>query len=293
MSKKLTTEEFIQQSQKIHVYKYTYSNTVYTGAANKVIITCPKHGDFEQTPHNHKQGKGCRACANESLAEDRKDSIDKVIQNFKAVHGDSYKYNKIQYKNAQTNVTITCPVHGDFEQAPTSHLAGRGCPECGTERMKSTQEEVLLKFKYAHRDRYKYDKVIYNNMNTNVSIICPEHGEFTQNPDIHMRGHGCPSCSKSGFDKKKPAILYYLKVTTDDNQELYKIGITNKSVNERFSLTDLKKIEIIKQEEFKSGQDALDKETEIKRRFKEFQYKGPNILQNGNTELFTVDLFNL
>ena len=293
MSRKLTTEEFIQQAQKVHGYRYNYIKTVYEGTSKKLIITCPTHGDFKQTPNNHKHGKGCRACANDALAEDRKDPIDKVIQNFKAVHGGLYQYDKVQYKNAQTAVIITCPTHGDFEQAPTSHLSGKGCPECGTERKKSTQEETLIKFKHAHGDRYDYNKVVYNGTNNKVVILCPEHGEFEQIPDSHLRGHGCPSCSKSGFDKNKSAILYYLKVTTEDNQELYKIGITNKSVNERFNLTDLKKIEIIKQEKFESGQEALDKETEIKRKFKEFQYKGPNVLQTGNTELFTVDLFNL
>lgn len=293
MSRKLTTEEFIQQVQKIHGCKYDYTKTVYEGAHKKLIITCPIHGDFKQTPHNHKQGKGCRACANNALAEDRKDPIDKVIQNFKSVHGDLYQYDKVQYKNAQTAVIITCSTHGDFMQTPTSHLSGTGCPECGLERKKLTQEEVIIKFKQSHGDRYNYDKVIYNGIINKIVIICPEHGEFEQIPDSHLRGHGCPSCSKSGFDKNKSAILYYLKVTTEDNQELYKIGITNKSVNERFNLTDLKKIEIIKQEKFESGQDALDKETEIKRKFKEFQYKGPNVLQTGNTELFTVDLFSL
>ena len=293
MSRKLTTEEFIEQAQKLHDNKYNYSKTLYKGANSKVIITCPIHGDFEQTPHNHKHGKGCRSCANNALAEDRKDPINKVLQNFRAVHSDSYQYDKVQYKNAQTPVIITCQIHGDFEQAPTSHLAGRGCPKCGTEKMKLTQEEVLVKFRHTHGDLYNYSKVIYKGISTKVVILCKEHGEFEQIPDSHLRGHGCPSCAKSGFNANKPAILYYLKVTTDDNNVLYKIGITNKSVEERFNLTDLSKIEIIKLEEFELGQDALDKETEIKRSFKEFQYKGPNILQNGNTELFTVDLFNL
>ena len=30
-----------------------------------------------------------------------------------------------------TKVIIGCPIHGDFEQTPTCHLQGQGCPECG------------------------------------------------------------------------------------------------------------------------------------------------------------------
>ena len=105
-----------------------------------------------------------------------------------------------------------------------------------------------------------------------------------------MKGAGCPSCAITGFDKNKPAILYYLKITTDTNQVLYKIGITNRTVNERFNLTDLSKIEIIKQKLYDNGQDALDWETKLKRMYKEYQYKGPDILSSGNTELFTEDI---
>ena len=95
---------------------------------------------------------------------------------------------------------------------------------------------------------------------------------------------------KTGFNINKPAILYYLKITTEDNQVLYKIGITNRTVEERFSLIDLKKIEIIKQKTYKNGQEALDKENEIKRVFKEYIYKGPKVLDSGNTELFVKDI---
>lgn len=33
---------------------------------------------------------------------------------------------------------------------------------------------------------------------TKVCIICPEHGEFWQRPNAHLRGDGCPKCGGSG-----------------------------------------------------------------------------------------------
>jgi hypothetical protein len=59
----LTTEEFIEKAKKVHGDKYDYSKTIYTIAHNKVIITCPKHGDFEQEASSHLCGKGCPLCA--------------------------------------------------------------------------------------------------------------------------------------------------------------------------------------------------------------------------------------
>ena len=46
MSKKLTTEEFIEKARKIHGNKYDYSKVVYVNSQTKVCIICPIHGDF-------------------------------------------------------------------------------------------------------------------------------------------------------------------------------------------------------------------------------------------------------
>lgn len=68
-----------------------------------------------------------------------------------------------------------------------------------------------------------------------------------------MQGNGCPFCGCSGFDKTKPGILYYLKIITENNQTLYKIGITNRTVEEKFDIRELQRIEIIKQKLYEKG----------------------------------------
>ena len=61
---KKTTDQFIKEAVDIHGDKYTYDNVVYTNIHTKVKITCPKHGDFEQTPASHvKNGNGCPICS--------------------------------------------------------------------------------------------------------------------------------------------------------------------------------------------------------------------------------------
>src|SRR5690606_6300860 len=43
---------------------------------------------------------------------------------------------------------------------------------------------------------------------TKVNIVCPEHGLFKQNPDKHLLGSGCPSCSKIiNIENRKKTIL--------------------------------------------------------------------------------------
>lgn len=96
----------------------------------------------------------------------------------------------------------------------------------------------------------------------------------------HMKRNG-------GFDILAPAIMYYLKI---NKGEAYKIGVTNATVELRFKLKDLKKIEVLKVWEFSSGREALDKELEIKKDFIGYRWRGRDILTNGNTELFNSDI---
>ena len=57
---------YIAKAREKHGDKYDYSKTNYTGARNKVIITCPTHGDFEQRANMHLFKSGCLACAREA-----------------------------------------------------------------------------------------------------------------------------------------------------------------------------------------------------------------------------------
>lgn len=65
--KRKTTEEFINEATTIHGGNYIYDKTIYINSYTKIIITCPKHGDFYQAPTNHIQGQGCPKCGNERL----------------------------------------------------------------------------------------------------------------------------------------------------------------------------------------------------------------------------------
>jgi hypothetical protein len=54
--------KFLSKAIKIHGDYYGYSKTIYKASQEKVIITCPKHGDFLQKPANHLRGIGCPTC---------------------------------------------------------------------------------------------------------------------------------------------------------------------------------------------------------------------------------------
>ena len=132
--RKLTTESFIEKAKIVHGGKYNYSKVQYVGAHSKVIIVCPEHGEFEQSPNKHTQGQNCPKCGNESSGDSRKLTQEQFITKAKSIHGDMYNYDKVKYISVHKKMIITCPEHGDFEQSANSHINfGSGCPHCGLE----------------------------------------------------------------------------------------------------------------------------------------------------------------
>ena len=62
------------------------------------------------------------------------------------MHSNKYDYSKVEYVNTQTKVMIICPIHGVFEQIPSSHLKGYGCRKCSNGNSISSYEYELLNF---------------------------------------------------------------------------------------------------------------------------------------------------
>ena len=189
--KKLDTEEFIKRSRGVHGDRYGYTKSVYVDARSPIIVTCPIHGDFYTTPDRHiNKGTGCPYC-NGGISL----GTEEFIRRSREVHGDWYGYTKSVYVNNHTPVIITCPIHGDFLQAPMDHFdLITPCPECDLTRAVDTNK-FIKKSRLVHGDRYIYDKTVYTGNRNPVIIICREHGEFLQRPHEHLIGHGCPYCN--------------------------------------------------------------------------------------------------
>ena len=60
---------------------------------------------------------------------------------------------------------------------------------------KFTTEDFIEKSRQIHGNKYNYSKVEYKGIYDEVCIICPEHGEFWQLPNAHLRGKGCKKCA--------------------------------------------------------------------------------------------------
>ena len=95
---KLTKEQFIEKANIIHNNKYNYDKSNYINKSNKIIITCPEHGDFEQVANVHLNGSGCPKCS-ESHGE-------KLIRNLLENLNVCYEYQKHLNLNLNNKLII-------------------------------------------------------------------------------------------------------------------------------------------------------------------------------------------
>lgn len=120
---------FLKKAKQKYNNKFDYSHVEYVDQYTPVKIICPIHGEFYQAPINHLRA-GCAKCSAEYTANINRKLVSEFIQESRSIHGDTYDYSLVQYKNNRTAVKIICPKHGIFEQRPSTHLHGSGCPKC-------------------------------------------------------------------------------------------------------------------------------------------------------------------
>ena len=291
MKQRRTLQEFIDTANLLYDGKFDYSKSIYKNNYTKLVVTCPIHGDFEQTPLQHLRGNGCIQCSARKAKDLR---IERFLETANNLHNNKYTYDTSTYKDNRTPIRMQCPKHGEFFQSTSNHLKGHGCRKCQYETMseafRKPQQVFIDECNVANNYKYDYSKTEYAGKSSKIIVTCPEHGDFEQWAGHHIRGVGCQVCSPGGFNKSKPGILYYLSI---NNGECYKIGITNLSVSERYTKTELEKITLIEEVYHENGEEAYIKEQDILKKYKKYQYTTTKPLIAGNTELFSCDLLNI
>ena len=292
-SRNKTTEQFIKEAREVHGDEYEYSLVNYIKGDIKVKIICKEHGEYLQTPNAHLSGHKCRKCSRCLTTEG-------FIKKSKEKHGNYYNYDKTVYDCSKNKLTITCTIHGDFEQGKREHLNGKGCNECGKKSTRDAisfkNEDFINKSNEIHGTTYDYSKVNYINSKEKVTITCKKHGEFLQIPADHMRGIGCSKCGmQSNFKRteyieraKGRTCIFYTIRCFNEEEEFYKIGITMKTVSERYA-TKLKlpyDYEVVT-EIHGNAEYVWNLEKEEKAKLKSFNYQPKTKFCGSKTECFT------
>lgn len=290
-------KSLLEQIANTHTY-YDYSKSVYTGVDNPIVIICPEHGEFLQTPYAHfNLNRKCPKCAVETRANSKRKSKEEFVEKANLTHNNKYDYSKVNYKNTNTKVTIVCPEHGEFEQQPADHLRGYGCVKCSSSNKNVlTKEEFILKAQKAHSGKYDYSKSIYTRNKYKLIITCPYHGDFTQTASDHLNGNGCQTCGENRKRARyfnEPTILYYLYFPAF---KAYKIGITleSRGIKKRFNTEKNLQYIVLKETLYQTGKEAYLEEQRILKENIQHLYKGPKFFsKGGESECFNIDVLEL
>ena len=99
---------------------------------SKITYNCTTHGDGVRKALYLYEGRGCAKCAYNVNKIKKTFTTEDFIIKSKELHGDKYDYSKTIYTGSINKLTITCLIHGDFEQTALSHMTiGKGCRRCG------------------------------------------------------------------------------------------------------------------------------------------------------------------
>jgi hypothetical protein len=248
------------------------------------VMVCTKYGVCRIKPNDLMNGHSPTIVS----AIDKKSYFANMARE---VHGNKYDYTLVEYKNSSKKIDIVCKEHGAFEQAAGNHLNGDGCPRCRG----YSREDFIRKSIVTHGDFYDYSLVKYINAKTKVDIICPIHGVFSQLPSAHIRGKRCYTCAieVSGHTKetfvnkfKGRECMAYIIKCYGNGEEFYKIGITSRSLGERFCSGampyEYEPINVIRG----SSKFVWNLETALHKKNRKYKYK-PKLHFGGAGECFT------
>ena len=224
-----TIEEIREQANRIYNSKYEYLDIDRSGNKSKIIIKCSEHGIFKKYYHDHLvRNQGCPNCSKPSKLDNHS-----FIKRATIIHNNKYDYSKVDYKNNNVKICIVCNVHGDFLQTPSNHLSGQNCPKCCKNiKMKikiicnehgefeqipeyhlqgygcykcsnivRNVDDFIIKANMVHKSLYDYSNSNYVSSREPITIKCKIHGCFSQTPNDHLNGCGCPKCSLGCFSK--------------------------------------------------------------------------------------------
>ncbi len=228
---RLTLEEFIDRANKIHNYKYNYNKVLYLNGKSKIIVTCKDHGDFQQLASNHLNGHGCPVCKGVNVSIRQLLTIEQFIEKAKAIHGDKYDYSKVVYTGSLNKIIIICPIHGEFEQVPSGHLSGNGCPICKSSKGELVIKTILDKHNIQHVQEYRIPEVAnilyYDFYLPDYKLLIEFHGNqhYDYIPFFHRNGEDDFLAQKNRDDiKKSNAIEFKYRLLEFNHKQLMELS---------------------------------------------------------------------
>ena len=203
-SRKKTTEEFAREASEVHGGKYDYSESQYINSHKKLVIKCPTHGAFQQSPTAHLSGQGCRECGTTAHFHTvRMESINSIQAALTEKSDGMVSLVPETFVNINEKADFVCKKHGRANRLVNSVINGvHSCLDC--------YKEIggILKYTRSDIDQVlatKLEKTItilpfeFSTVNdTDIRLECPIHGIYEVKLKTILnndRGGRCWQCS--------------------------------------------------------------------------------------------------
>ena len=173
----------------------------YINGSTKIKHICKQGHIYEQVPRNHLQGQGCPRCSKKH-SYTPKEYCDLCKEK-------GYDLPVEDYINTKTKIKHKCSKGHLYEQTPSKHLSGQGCPICAFKN-KGNKQRKTSKAYYNECKKRGLDLPIesYVNNKTRIKHKCPKGHIYYQAPDMHLnKNQGCPICNESHGERY---IMNYL-----------------------------------------------------------------------------------
>lgn len=169
----LSKEDFIEKVNKVHNFKYDYSQTNYVNGRNLIKVICPEHGEFWQRASNHLCGIGCPKCSmshmeNELISLFNENKI--IFEHQK--HFDWLKKQTLDFYLPDYNIAIECQGMQHF--VPQDFFGGEeNLLYTKTNDIKKRRlcEENNVKLLYYANYNYEFPYEVITNKSTLVKLI--------------------------------------------------------------------------------------------------------------------------
>ena len=187
MPKKITRNDYLQRCKEkgldLPIEDYVDSKT-------KIKHKCKQGHIYIQSPSKHLRGQGCPKCNGkyhrtyeDYYNECKEKGLDLPIE---------------KYINSYTKIKHKCKQGHIYEQTPSKHLQGQGCPLCGGTK-KKTPEEYYNECKEKGLNLPIED---YKGALVKIKHKCKQGHIYEQIPNSHLQGQGCPIWGNKRQSKK-------------------------------------------------------------------------------------------
>lgn len=166
-------DDFIKCSSKVHANYYNYDFVKYITTHTKVVISCPIHGKFLQSPNKHLKGQGCPKC----MYKNQQKLFDKLQKDCKQEL--VYEYSpdwlgRQRFDMYFLKYNIAVEYNGKQHQVPIKHFGGdvgfqKTQERDNIKRQKCKDNDcVLFEVKYDY-DENDYEELV-NNINSIIKL---------------------------------------------------------------------------------------------------------------------------